>query len=508
MDWSSVLDFKRALANVRRDILGDWYRDPWGWPELAFAVESAPELLVSRLNAKGCHRALTIDVIKENFVIRPAVVLDPLDRLCYQALVDTVSKSLIGSLPGWAYGWRLPRKEPEPGNYMSNSKEWEFYRNRLRYLATASSYGLTSDIVSFFASVSIPLLMEDVQTVAGRNGVVARLEDFLLGVQTIPGRPGLPQRCWASSVLAQFFLGAIDVFLDRKASDSGLFAARSPLVVRWMDDIWVFGESAMDLRMVQLELQDVLARRSLRMNAGKTTVLEGDDLTREAMEIEHSAVDSALDDLVRDPKPLEEMIEGLLERPSLASRTSLRFATSRMRIHKKFGKVGQFVDAAMNLPQACDHLARLFRESGDWAALAGWYVEKAKTVGSKLTWPMYHLGTMFPTTEAGPPDLVQFWAEGLASGRLPILQVPLAAQRLAAWNPEVARQSIQAASRNSSYDHPFAMRALAFAGRAVDLPATEGKQLLRQFGELDVSLQMLAEQGMRPPRPAPDFAAP
>ena len=36
MDWLSVIDIKQALDNCRTDIIGDWFYDPWGWPELAW----------------------------------------------------------------------------------------------------------------------------------------------------------------------------------------------------------------------------------------------------------------------------------------------------------------------------------------------------------------------------------------------------------------------------------------------------------------------------------------
>jgi hypothetical protein len=30
MDWIAALDFKKALAKRRQDLLFDWYRDPLG----------------------------------------------------------------------------------------------------------------------------------------------------------------------------------------------------------------------------------------------------------------------------------------------------------------------------------------------------------------------------------------------------------------------------------------------------------------------------------------------
>lgn len=98
MEWSEATSFERAAKNVRSDIFGDWYRDPWGWPETEWTVREAVTILVDRLNDSGTKRTLPVQVPKENFVIRPAVLLDPIDRLAYKALVDSLSAELIGEL--------------------------------------------------------------------------------------------------------------------------------------------------------------------------------------------------------------------------------------------------------------------------------------------------------------------------------------------------------------------------------------------------------------------------
>lgn len=506
MDWLKALDFGRALRNVETDILGDWYRDPWGWPELRYAVERAPSLIVARLNEAGARRVLPLDVVKENFVIRPAVVLDPLDRLCYQALVDTLSKTLIGKLHGWAYGWRLPRKSQASGEYVRNAKEWEFYRARLEALALGSAYGLSADIVSFFASIGIPQLMDDIRAVSGDGAVVKRLDSFLTALQAEPGRPGLPQRCWASSVLAQFFLLPVDETLHASAPTFGGLSLTSPGLVRWMDDIWLFGEVPMELRLVQLTLQEQLHRRGLRLNAAKTELRENAVLVADAMELEHSAVDEALSNPVPDTKPLEHLVAQLVMRPDSFSRTSIRFATTRVRTHRSFKLVRQFQGIAMRAPHGADHFARLFRESGAWKEMGGWYVKQTRDLGTKLVWTTYHLGTMFPSDERPPASLVTFWKSGLSNGRLPVLHVPLACQRLAAWDKTIALAAIRSAVLQPAYQSPFTIRAMVLAGRKAGLNASEARQLLGQYSDTEITLQYLGDRQMKPPRPTSDFA--
>ena len=120
IDWGSVLDFDAALVTLHYELQGDWYRDPWGWPELDCLVSDGRDLAIARLNGAGTRRVAKIDVPKENFGTRPAMVMDPVDRLIYQALIDRQSVKLIGRLSPFVFGWRLRAPDPAPGQWSHN----------------------------------------------------------------------------------------------------------------------------------------------------------------------------------------------------------------------------------------------------------------------------------------------------------------------------------------------------------------------------------------------------
>jgi hypothetical protein len=132
IDWAKILNPVRAVENLRQEMTGDWYRDPWGWPEYEFLLDGNLHWLTVRANSNVLRRVMQIDVPKENFGIRPAVIIEPLDRVLYQSLVDAVSKDLIGDLPSWVHGWRLDRSEPLLGEYAPNDYEWKKYRGHLK----------------------------------------------------------------------------------------------------------------------------------------------------------------------------------------------------------------------------------------------------------------------------------------------------------------------------------------------------------------------------------------
>lgn len=512
MDWLKVLDFERALRNCQVDMLGDWYRDPWAWAEARWCVEKRPDLLVSRLNSTGVRRAVRLDVAKENFGIRPAIVMDPIDRLIYQALVDRISPDVSKGMREWVYGWRLNRAKPQRGKYLNNSSEWVNFLSTLTGQADWNLCVLKTDIVSFFASVKLERLADQIARRSGSSQIVERLVDMLEGWSQMAGRSGLPQRSAASALLANLYLSPVDDVLDYYGSIEGSkgpfmwpTGKRVPNVARWMDDIWLFGQDPGSLRHAQLDVQEVLRDLGLNINLAKTDLLEGDDVDYEAKQIEHSAVDGAIEDEA-DPErfgPLNELIDRLLDTPETASRTSVRFVTTRVRENEVFDRVPDFAEHAERMPHAADHLARLFRDSDYWRDMRDWYVAYEDGPWGEIDWSVAQLGTMFPASASSDvADLKTHWAERLASvTTLPLTSV--AAQRLSTWDAGLARVAIREAAKRA--DSPLHRRTLALSALAADEDTAFVRSLLSEFEENRVTLEMLDDRSFRPLKVSADF---
>lgn len=213
LDWTKILDIPRAVGNLEREASGDWHRDPWGWPENRYLLKK-PELMVDRLNEDGVGAVAIVDVPKENFAARPAVVLDPLDRLSYMALVDHFSKALIGDMATHAYGWRLSVEDPASGQYARNGDEWERFRRHLANAADEYEGLLLSDIVSCFASIPVHHMNDMLEQTLPQGRPLDRLLNLLDGWDKTPGRRGLPQRSSASAVLANAYMRDLDLVLQ------------------------------------------------------------------------------------------------------------------------------------------------------------------------------------------------------------------------------------------------------------------------------------------------------
>lgn len=508
MDWAKVLDLPLALENVRKDLIGDWYRDPWSWPEYDSLSQDNWSIVTRRARSNGVRRVYPIDVPKENFSIRPAMVIDAVDRVLFQALVDRQSKSLIGSLDPWVFGWRLPRKEPTSGRYSPNSTEWKLYRGSLSRLVALNSVGLKTDIVSCFASIAVPRVIEDIEREAGAGEVTARLIDMLQSFDGTPGRKGLPQRSKASSVLANMYLQRIDRVLrehEEPISDRSFDSFfRSDGVTRWMDDMWIFGADHASLRSVQVDIQRTAREAGLELNLGKTAVLDGEELAGAALSVQHSAVEGALSDHTPDSGPLEELIDRITEDPENSDRSSIHFALKRMREHRVDSRREDLVRVAPRMPHGSDHLARVFRDFRWWRDLQEWYLDYERSSWAVLEWSVANLGAMFPSKGGVSTEVRNRFAEILIDRpSLPLFA--LTAQRLASWDASTARETIRAVLPRA--DHPHERRILGLASLLVREEKTFIRAILKEYEENTVTLKLIEDRDFRPIKPSPDFSA-
>ncbi len=507
IDWIQSLDPGRAVGNLQTEMTGDWHRDPWGWPEYEYLLNGQLDRLATRAKASGLRRVVQIDVPKSNFGIRPAVILEPVDRLLYQGLVDCLSKKMIGGLSPWVHGWRLNRSQPRPGVLSSNEYEWKQYRGHLKFASLFCDFGLRSDIVSCFASIPIERLCEDVERNAGNSDVTHRLTNMLLAFNDVQGRAGLAQRSVASAVLANMYLDRLRYVLDdyAKSNDVGIISQfGGTLVLRWMDDLWAFGDDEAKLRALQVDLQDVAREAGLELNLGKTDLLSEEGLYEAAMEIEHSAVDAAIDAEPSDLVPLEHLLDKIIEAPEASDRTTVRFAMTRMRRQRVTSRLSRLVEVAPRMPHGADHLGRAFRDFGIWETHQDWYMEYADSPWGRITWSVAQMGTMFPTKSRPTDALMERFGQFLAS-RSQFSLLALSAQRLAAWRPVLARDHLRELAKVA--DHPQERRIIALAAATAGEEKTFIRQVLSEYEENRITLDLLEARGFKPVDPAPDFGS-
>lgn len=518
--WGEMLDLSHAVDNLKSEAIGDWHRDPWGWPEYGFLLREM-DLLHKNLDTDGVAPVTLVDVPKENFASRPAMILDPVDRVSFTALVDYFSPTLIGKLDRHVFGWRLNRDEPKRGPYERNRDEWDRFRSHL--LETSQHLGslLITDIVSCFANISVSRLRDALGNALPGGVPLERLSDMLAGWEETSTRPGIPQRSSASAVLANFYLQGLDLVLQDQALRVGKAAKGQSSRyswARWMDDIWLFGKDAGALRRAQVELQAEAATLGLNLNASKTELLEGPDALQRALNMEHSAVDDELligTLIVNAPRSqasegrsdtplLDEMIDGILLNQDKVSRTTLRFATTRMRSAKKLKRAPDLLSSAHRMPHGADHLARLFRESIGIADYQDWFLAYVKSPWASYEWAIANFGTALTSGGRRPRKATRdYFAAVLADGRTSLPLFALAAQRMSTWDPDGCRLALREAVRSTS--SPHLLRVAAFAGIASGEPRTTVRQWL-SGPENRLSRDFLEDRAFRALRPTRDYA--
>lgn len=504
-DWFKAVDPPLALKNVMSEYHGDWHKDPWQWPEYDYILKHAPEILVDWLNGDGCTEVSPILVPKENWGTRPAVVLDLVDRLGYQALIDKNSVKLIGDMAPNVFGWRLIPGEPEPGIYAHDNIQWENYRGHLASAASNFESALRTDIVSCFASMHSDMVMDEAFSRASNSTLIKRVESFLAGFGKLATRGGLPQRARPSSVLANMVMRHFDDVLEGYASpipDHRLQLLgehrKNPRTsfVRWMDDIWLFGNDPGQIRRAQLDLQSTADSLGLHLNSSKTDLLEGEDVFKVAMEVELSAVDDGL--LKNDPTPLEQLIELVLASPGTAGRTRVKFMTVRMANHNVSIRTRDFLDLAVQMPHCSDALARYFTKRFQTPELQEWFLDSVRGSWNHLQWPQAQYLGMFPSSPPASQDIQAYAAERIDDPRTELPLLAVCAQRLAEWNPGSARAVISEAV--GSRTNPNERRVLSLAALQAGDSASRVRSWLKQHDANRPTLAMLEHGHFKAPK--------
>lgn len=168
-----------------------------------------------------------------------------------------------------------------------------------------------------------------------------------------------------------------------------------------------------------MELQAVALSLGLNLNSAKTDVLEGSDVAEQALEVEHSAVDDAIENR-KDFKPLEELVDRLLTSPEKSSRTSMKFAAKRMRANGQTYRVQGLVVVAKRMPHAADAWARLFREVFTPVSLQDWYLDYAASDWATHEWSVAQFGRMFPSAGFRPKKALRDFSLMLSATPTPV----------------------------------------------------------------------------------------
>lgn len=506
--WIDELDPRRAISNLVQEKTGDWYRDPWDWPEYSFLrTRDGLDLLRSRLASNALvGMPAAIDVPKENFGIRPAVILGVGDRVVYQTLVDALGPSLIGDLLPDVYGWRLPPGRRIQGRYARQDYQWRDYRSKLSGMADLFEYGLKTDIGSFFASLDPEQVTSQISAVGADHRTVDRLTRMLLGWKIHNPRPGLPQRSTASAILANMMLRDADAVLRDVAAPVPIIfnkPGKRYSFARWMDDMWLFGNDDGDLRSGQVDLQLALKPLGLVLNSAKTKLFQGAELVEATKKLQSSAIDDALNETPIDPTPLETLVDQVFDEREMVDRSTVRFISSRMRDHRVKYRVDDLLEVAVRLPHAADHLSRLFRQHVPSSKMQDWFLDYEASSWSRFEWSTAQFATAIGPARAPRRSIRDLFADFLERSEVSVPLAAVAAQRLAEWDRVLALDLIEQRIRDEA--SPQIARVLCLAAIQAGASPRRVRKWLALHEENNFTMRAMEWRSFTPPRIASDY---
>lgn len=505
------LDIVAGAKIVKTEQFGDWYRDPWGWPETTpeFAATLSPlDIGVTEVGRKFHYGATPdfhrFDVPKSFLGIRPAVVQDVRTRLAYTTAARGLAGKLHASLPDWVFGWRM-----RDGEY-GRSKEWQLYRASQEDIEN-QPWAAQTDINSFFASIDSTRLLDRIVESAGASVSTEILAAVFKAHNLLQGRSGIPQRSAASALLAHTALRQVDDLLDSLIQAGKLTQAR-----RWMDDISFEGPEE-ELYGALLQLQQSCRQEGLEVNGLKTLLVSGAEsserLREEAQGLIRlptttSTVSNDYEDFEMtyvDVSALQAAEEEVLSSPQRAPRSKVGIVLKSLIRYDEFTRVEDWMAAAKYLPHAADkvgrYLAAANRDSLWGLDLSGWFTRVHVSGWPHLDWVEAQFALAVPSEDVA--DEMRAVLESWLTSSANLQKVAVAVQRIATSQP-VTYRAIVAARLDSVHD-PLLVRLLALGLLVAGHSRSNVRAALQRHPNNALTLKYLEDKSWKLPEVSDDF---
>ena len=508
------LDIPAAASVLRSELYGDWYRDPWGWPEFRdeFAVTvSVEDLGVGRTQngSIGLVRPphfQALSMPKIQLGTRPAVNQDPASRLAFTAAALAVAKPLHEQLPDWVFGWRFREGQISP-----STTEWNSYQQDARGVLW-QSHSLQTDITSYFASLDVQKFVAFLTDRAGMTVPVRVIAAILESHDSLAGRRGFPQRSSASAFLANVALGPIDDAIAGALSSGRVNAAR-----RWMDDISAEGDEAALFRLF-LEIQAGARQVGLELNSSKTGIYPGPEIydrieSEDRARVEPTTVGSLIrGEYVDDafsPVEHDELLaleDQLLSNPDVASRSDGKLALRSLREYEIFDRLPEWIEAAHRVPHLADSLSRYFADARLKNADGidrheEWFLNYVTTPWGRLDWARAQHALAFSSEDmpAGVVGLLWSWLETGTD----VQTIAVATQRLASHDGRRFRTTVR--QRIDSVADPLLLRVFGLGLVTAGDTQQMVKSILSRSPYTNLTLKYLESVSWRIPTSPIDF---
>ena len=270
------IDWNLALASVRTDTRSDFILAP----HFSVIYRECGNELIERTcadlrNGKFEPRLpLTINVPKGPLLTRPGSILEPSDRLVYQALVENAVPHLEAQMNRNRAFSHIPSTN-DGALFESSQSCWAQFQARVENISTHSEFVLRTDIANFFEAIPQHPLINMMEGTGVPNGTIRLLEELL---SSFTGRvsAGIIQGVYPSDYLGNFFLSGFDGDCEIHGTPSA----------RYVDDIYAGFPSELDAKRALVRISAHLRQNGLSLNDRKTAVLRSENLIHEEQTID------------------------------------------------------------------------------------------------------------------------------------------------------------------------------------------------------------------------------
>jgi len=272
----------------------------------------------------------------------------PTDAVVLQTLVESIYPAVKEKQPSQnAFYSRthqkfVPEIEVDDAGYFWFTN-WKKFSDRLYEFSSAFPYLIVTDLVNFFDNIEFRRLRN---TLSALGAFDEKLIDLLfLILEQLLWRPdylplsgkGLPQLDFdAPRLLSHAFLFPADKFLEERSGGN---------FVRWVDDIDVAMQRFEDCKLLLRDFDELLMKRGLRLNTGKTKILDAAQAKIYLLPDENrflSVLRSRIDRLLSEGKPItnERRLLAKRFRKFLKKNTGGRWDKVYKRYFTTFGHIG------------------------------------------------------------------------------------------------------------------------------------------------------------------------
>ena len=290
LDHSILNSFQKDIAfnRISEDIRSDFILSPHYNAIFTKAGDEIWGETISQLSSGNYHPGLpyTISVPKGRGFTRPGSILDPVDRIVYQLLADSIAQELEDQLDrNRVHSYQFNNS---PEMYTKKHVSWNNFRSSVNEICEANDFILKLDIAHYFQSLPQHHLINLI-TSSGINGSIKNLlEEMLLSFQERDSF-GIIQGVFPSDLLGNYFL--VDLDFD--------FAASDIPSARYVDDFYVGFKDKYQAKKGLVRIVERLRKSGLSLNEYKSGIYQAEDLIREESVVDQLFQD-AQDEITRE----------------------------------------------------------------------------------------------------------------------------------------------------------------------------------------------------------------